>query len=31
DYIESFYNQHRLHSSIGYRSPMQYELESSFT
>jgi transposase InsO family protein len=31
DYIETFYNQHRLHSTIGYRSPMQYELESSFT
>lgn len=31
DYIESFYNQHRLHSSIGYRSPMQYELASVMT
>jgi putative transposase len=31
DYIELFYNQHRLHSSIGYRSPMQYELASVIT
>ena len=31
DYIESFYNQHRLHSSIGYRSPMQYESASVIT
>lgn len=31
DYIESFYNQHRLHSSIGYQSPMQYELASAIT
>jgi len=25
DYIEIFYNRQRLHSSIGYRSPMEYE------
>lgn len=25
DYIEIFYNRQRLHSSIGYRSPVEYE------
>jgi len=25
DYIEMFYNSHRLHSTLGYISPMQYE------
>ncbi len=25
EYIEVFYNQHRLHSSLGYRSPDQFE------
>ncbi len=25
DYIEIFYNRQRLHSSIGYRSPIEYE------
>jgi putative transposase len=25
EYIEGWYNPHRKHSSIGYRSPMQYE------
>jgi putative transposase len=24
-FIEGWYNQHRLHSGIGYRSPMTYE------
>lgn len=24
-YIEGFYNQHRLHSTLGYKSPMQFE------
>jgi len=26
EYIESFYNLHRRHSSIGYRSPRDHEL-----
>lgn len=25
DYIEAFYNRSRLHSSIGYKSPLEYE------
>jgi putative transposase len=25
DYIEAFYNRERLHSTLGYRSPVQYE------
>jgi putative transposase len=25
DFIEGWYNPHRRHSSIGYRSPMQFE------
>ena len=25
DYIEMFYNSHRLHSSLDYNSPNQYE------
>ena len=29
DYIECFYNRTRLHSSIGYRSPMNYETVTS--
>ncbi len=29
DYIEMFYNPHRLHSSIGYRSPLNFEGEDA--
>jgi transposase InsO family protein len=25
DYIESFYNRIRLHSSLGFKSPLDYE------
>jgi putative transposase len=25
DYIETFYNPKRLHSSLGYRSPLEFE------
>jgi putative transposase len=25
DYIEGFYNPHRIHSTIGYMSPIAYE------
>ncbi|MET7686152.1 integrase core domain-containing protein [Streptomyces sp. NPDC005423] len=25
DFIEGWYNVHRLHSSLGYRSPAEYE------
>ena len=25
DYIETFYNPHRRHSALGYRSPSQFE------
>ena len=27
DYIETFYNAHRRHSALGYRSPLQFEKE----
>ena len=27
NYITLFYNQHRLHSYLGYKSPNQYEAE----
>lgn len=26
-YIEGYYNRTRLHSGLGYKSPMEYELE----
>ena len=26
DYIEAYYNQKRLHSSLGYLSPAEYEV-----
>ncbi|WP_375136031.1 IS3 family transposase, partial [Nitrosomonas oligotropha] len=26
-YISMFYNSHRLHSYLGYKSPNQYEVE----
>jgi len=31
DYIECFYNPKRRHSTIGYRSPMMFEMEAGFT
>jgi len=31
DYIEDLYNRKRLHSSIGYKSPLDYELNLSYT
>jgi transposase InsO family protein len=31
EYIETFYNQQRLHSTLGNRSPMQYELQLTMT
>lgn len=29
DYIERFYNPKRRHSTLGYLSPMEYEMEAS--
>ena len=29
EYIEVFYNRQRLHSTLGYRSPAQFELHLS--
>ena len=31
DYIETFYNTRRLHSSLGYTSPQQFEEHLSFS
>ncbi len=31
EYIELFYNQHRSHSTLGNRSPMQFELQLTMT
>ena len=31
EYIEMFYNRKRLHSSIGYRSPVEYEKLTKLT
>jgi transposase InsO family protein len=28
-YIEGFYNRQRIHSALGYRSPVQFEAESA--
>ncbi len=28
DYIEAFYNRTRLHSSLGYRTPMEADKEA---
>ena len=31
DYIEMFYNSQRLHSTLGYVSPMQFEKQNQFS
>jgi transposase InsO family protein len=30
EYVEIFYNRQRLHSSLGYRSPVDYETQNQF-
>jgi putative transposase len=30
DYIERFYNPRRRHSTLGYRSPMEFEMQAGF-
>ena len=31
DYVEGFYNRNRLHSSLGYRSPLAFERTISYS
>lgn len=31
DYIETFYNRSRLHSSLGYKSPLEFESQKSYS
>ena len=31
DYIEGFYNRHRLHSSLGYQSPLAFESKLGYS